>query len=113
MRPTTILLIGVALFGSGIAVAHEPKTATRFAVGKTGVNCAMAPCPWRGIVNLDGGMRSPLRPLWSGEKLPSLTASPEDAKRLHRTWDDMGCLQIEGAWDGKALRVDRVLGACR
>ncbi|MGQ4274424.1 hypothetical protein [Terrihabitans sp. B22-R8] len=112
MRPTIPLLMVVAIFGGPLAFAQHVPASSRLAIGKTGINCASAPCPWRGIVDVDDKARDPLRPMWSGGELPSLAASPEDAARLRTAWDDMACLEIEGAWDGKVLRVDRIRGSC-
>lgn len=101
------------LFHSPVLAANEGNAGIgRLAVGKTGIQCMTQPCPWRGIVDLDDNMREPLRPLWSGSDLPALAASDEDAARLRDVWSDHGCLAVFGAFDGKTLRVDKILGNC-
>lgn len=99
------LLFSVPCHADGIA---EINSGT-LSVGRTGINCVMAPCPWRGIraVNSNG-----LDLLWSSDRLPAIKATADDAQRITQAWHDLECLLVEGEFDGTTLIVDRILGAC-
>ena len=115
----TICILAWLLAGPALAWESIPSTG-RLAVGSTGITCVTEPCPWRGVVELDNERRDPLRPFWSGERLPRLDASAEDAARIKAAWDAMECLEIEGMIASAPgedaapfIRVDRIVGACQ
>lgn len=80
------------------------------AVGKTGIYCITTPCPSRGIADSDH--QAPADLLWSGDTLPAITATAEDAQRLTAAWNAFECLLVDGRFDGATLIVDHVVGAC-
>ena len=106
-------LLASILLATPVADAEQVNLA-RFAVGSTGILCVRAPCPWRGIrlVSTDGA-NTPAEIDWTGDELPPVLATAEIRERLAQTWDDMGCLVVEGAFDRRTLAVVSILGSCR
>lgn len=80
------------------------------AVGGTGIFCYQAPCPWRGIA--EPGRTERNRLLWWGDTLPEVISSTEHQQRIALAWDEFDCVLVEGQFDGIALTVNEVLGAC-
>lgn len=112
MARTGQFAIAALLLATGPAAADGMLGGARLAVGDTRINCVKAPCPWRGIVEIDNPARDPLRPLWSGDKLPPMRASAADTALLGETWAGHGCLLVDGRFDGRILHVAHVLGPC-
>lgn len=106
----------LATLSFGLAAGEPPSDTRRLSIGSTGVMCTVAPCPWRGIIDLDDTDRDQIRPLWSGETLPVLVATPDHAREIEAAWEDRRCLEIEGAilasGEPPSVRVDRIIGAC-
>lgn len=89
-------------------LAIPPLVVTgRLWVGRTGIMCYQAPCPWRGVTAVDGGAL-----LWSGDELPPLDATPADTERLSESWAAFECLAVDGQFAAGRLTVESILGAC-
>ena len=111
IRARTCPLVLSAMLAIGPAKA-DVVSEVRLTIGNTGIGCLKAPCPWRGIVEIDNPERDPLRPLWSGEELPPMQAAAADIALLQRVWAAHGCLVIRGRFDGKTLHVGQMMGPC-
>lgn len=114
--PAVRLLIAFALAGlyPGTALSAQDLTIEeRLAVGGTGIFCFRQPCPWRAIVHLDDPDGDGFRPLWEGEHLPELVATPQDRARIEAAWDAMECLEIRGMFAHGRLEIDHIVGTCR
>ncbi|SRR5690625_3764354 len=118
--PVLLSLAGGTWMASSIAMAGErtevvapqpglqPLAADgRLWVGRTGIMCYQAPCPWRGVIAADDGTL-----LWSGDELPALDATPADAERLNDSWAAFECLAVDGQFAAGRLAVETILGAC-
>lgn len=118
--PVLLLLAGGTWMASSLAMAGErAEVATpqlglqplaadgRLWVGRTGIMCYQAPCPWRGVIAADDGTL-----LWSGDELPALDATPADAERLNDSWAAFECLAVDGQFAAGRLAVETILGAC-
>lgn len=111
--------LAVLSVGQSFAIEIIPFTG-RFAIGSIGVYCFTEPCPWRGIVELENSKRDPLRPLWTGDTLPTLLANGKDKVRIAKAWNAWQCLVVDGTFSDDAadiggppfLRVNQILGEC-
>lgn len=94
------------------SMAPAQADATQLQVGRTGILCYMAPCPWRGIAEPAPDGADPARLLWSGDELPPMTGTPAHQRELSRAWREFDCLLVAGGFEGGVLRVDDILGSC-
>jgi hypothetical protein len=104
------LAMGAVLAGG--LEAPSPPVEERLRIGPTGVYCVRAPCPWRGVTRLDAEGRAVGRPLWSGERLPTIVAGDADKRRIMAVWRVSGCLVAQGRFEAERLIIRRVIGAC-
>lgn len=114
-KTSAVIGMMLALLGGGgswAAHAAQGDAVRLWRVGKTGIYCVKAPCPWRGVVQADGAGQAVGAPVWSSESLPVLEATPMAAARLGAVWQNFECVLVAGAFDGGVLRVDRLAGAC-
>lgn len=79
-------------------------------VGRTGILCYQAPCPWYGIARADQSI-GPQSLLWSGDRLPTMRGSAEDRAYLRENYSQ-GCTRVEGRFRDGLLEVARILGSC-
>lgn len=111
MRLAIALLF--ALAGMTTAFAADVGTAeARLFVGKTGIFCVQAPCPWRGIWASAAAPAGPSDLLWTQETLPPIEATTADANRIEDAWAGGQCLEIRGRLDDEKLLVEHVIGDC-
>ncbi|MRX52217.1 hypothetical protein GI374_17830 [Paracoccus sp. S-4012] len=82
-------------------------------LGKTGILCCMAPCPWRGVfpIEADGSAGRPLSAADQPDP-PPMQTSDEDRARIEAAYED-GCRIVEGRFEGETLVVTRVVAECR
>jgi len=110
--------------------AQEPTEAgsgtTLYAVGATGVECAKAPCPVRGIWVAEipkGSLAEIRKALHFADHdgtvgLPNLRGPSDHRKAVQEAWNADECLIVEGDFgpDEKTgiprLRIDRIVGPC-
>lgn len=112
MRRLAPLLAAMALLALPAHATDTAPPTERLLVGKTNIFCVRSPCPWRGISRAEDERPSPSRLIWSGDDLPRLDASDEDAERITLAWDANECLAVDGSLKGETLHVERVVGAC-
>ncbi|KQN71554.1 hypothetical protein DevBK_00630 [Devosia sp. BK] len=112
MRLALGLLFG---FFAAISPAFAADTETggeRLFVGKTGIYCVQAPCPWRGIWASAAAQAGPSDLLWAQETLPRIEATTADANRIEEAWASDQCLAILGRLVDGTLQVERIIGDC-
>lgn len=97
---------------SARASADAPPAPSLFRVGETGILCYMEPCPRRGIIPLGAEDAVPQRPIWSGDRPPELRAGEAEQRRIASTWEENGCLIVEGTFVEGVLAVRRIHGPC-
>jgi hypothetical protein len=83
-----------------------------FRIGRTGVYCIRKPCPWRGITKIREDGLAEGKPVWAGDDLPIIEASPADRDRIRSSWRDSGCLLVQGRFEGQRLVVRHVTSDC-
>ena len=83
-----------------------------FRIGRTGIYCMRKPCPWRGITKMreDGVVQG--KPVWAGDELPIVEASPADRARIRSSWRDSGCLLVQGQFEERRLVVRHITDDC-
>lgn len=110
--PTLALLIASLTAVAPSLAADTAAPVEQLRVGKTNIFCVMEPCPWRGIARADNLPKGPADLLWSGQVLPPLDATDDDAERIIDAWNSDGCLLIEGLLTDDRLRVEQIVGGC-
>lgn len=107
----TLLLVSSALLAPK-AHAESPVSGL-LTVGGTGISCYMAPCPWRGIAQVDS-RQGPVSsmPIWSENVLPALIAHTSERERVTEAWSSDECLVVDGAYDGTTLTIREIIGPC-
>jgi hypothetical protein len=95
----------------------SPKSSTApieglFRIGRTSIYCMRKPCPWRGITKIREDGLTDGKPVWAGDELPIIEASPADRERIRSSWQDSGCLLAQGRFEGQRLVVRHVAGDC-
>lgn len=93
-------------------LVNAPPAPSLFRVGKTGIHCYKAPCPWRGIIPLDEEGVAARWPIWSDDQPPALRGSKAQRQRIVSAWADDECLIVEGTFIEATLRVRRIHGPC-
>jgi hypothetical protein len=83
-----------------------------FRIGRTGIYCMRKPCPWRGIMKIREDGLSEGRLIWAGDELPIVEASPADREHIRSSWQDSGCLLVQGRFEERRLVVGHVIGNC-
>jgi hypothetical protein len=83
-----------------------------FHIGRTGIHCMRKPCPWRGITKVHEDGLADGKPVWAGDELPIIEASPPDLDRIRSSWRESGCLLVRGRYEGQRLVVRHVTGDC-
>jgi len=109
------LAIGLLFALAGVTTAFTADMGTageQLFVGKTGIFCVGAPCPWRGIWASAAAPAGPSDLLWAQESLPRIEATTADANRIEDAWAGDQCLEIRGALDDEKLLVERIIGDC-
>jgi hypothetical protein len=81
-------------------------------IGRTGIHCLRTPCPWRGIMKIREDGLADGKPVWAGDELPILEASPADRERIRSSWQDSGCLLVEGRLEQRRFAVRHITGGC-
>lgn len=79
-------------------------------VGRTGILCYQAPCPWYGIARANQSI-NPYALLWSGDTLPTMRGSSEDQDYLRENYGE-GCTLVNGRLRNGVLEVAKILGSC-
>lgn len=107
----TFLLVSSALLALK-AHAESPVNGL-LAVGGTGISCYMAPCPWRGITQVES-RQGPVSsmPIWSENVLPALIANASERARVTAAWSNYECLVVDGGYDGTTLTIHKIIGSC-
>ena len=118
MKRTCIPVAGLLLLAAP-SLAQDDVAAYR--VGRTGIMCVKAPCPSAGIMAEPAPNRPPpatdfTRPIYWGDSLPRIEASPADRAHIEQAWP-AGCVRVEGRFradapQGPLLTVSRMLGDC-
>ena len=83
-----------------------------FHIGRTGIHCLRMPCPWRGIMKIREDGLADGKPVWAGDELPIVEASPADRQRIRTSWQDSGCLLVQARFEERKLVVRHVVGDC-
>lgn len=113
MRPEIPLILATLLALAGpVLAADTALPESQFWVGKTGIFCVQAPCPWRGISLADRSEISSSDLLWTAQTLPPLEADAADVSEIEQAWYGDRCLLIEGRFGGGRLEVSRIIGDC-
>lgn len=114
-----LAIVPTILLTNGALADEAEPNARRLSIGSTGVLCYMEPCPWRGVVDLNDQNRDPLRPIWDGAQVPSLSADAPVIEQIRAVWEARQCIEVEGAVVETALgdkppvlRVDKIVGDC-
>ena len=127
---TGVLVAALSAFGAQPLSAQEAtgKTdgPTRYAVGATGLTCANAPCPARGIW-VAGSPRGSLAELKSAllfadqdgsVPMPRLYGAAADRQAVRDAWSSDDCIVVEGSFGPDdttgipRLRIERIVGPC-
>jgi hypothetical protein len=112
MRLVSKMLFALAALGLSSGWTHADVDTRTLRVGSTGILCYMEPCPWRGIVDVGRPHAGLNRPLWWGNELPPMEGPAADKDRIVEAWDAYECVLVEGDFDGRVLRVNRLLESC-
>lgn len=118
-RSIVLPLVALSSFGLSSPAGAQPSMNERatsapslYRVGKTGIHCYQAPCPWRGIVPLDAEGNRARWPIWSGEEPPALQGHESHRRQIATSWENDECLTVEGRFANATLQVLRIVGPC-